>query len=113
MPALAEPPVELKNRRLVERYPHVAEVRLSCPTPRPRPADLPPDADFCPYDSREATSVNLSRHGVCLTVDRPVPVGAFQVVELRVGERDLRSEVRITRCKETDAGDYEVGAIFC
>ncbi len=111
--AVAELEPELKNRRVTKRRPHVASVRVACPTARPRPSHLPADADFCPYDSREATSVNVSRHGLCLTIDRPLPIGAFQVVELCIGGSEVRSEVRITRCEPIDEGTYEVGAIFC
>ena len=98
------------DRRHQDRQPHATPAVIACPTPRPRPRELPPEAQYCPHDSRAALSVNVTRRGVCLRSESPLPVGTYQTLRLD-GEPRPR-EVRVLRCDPREAG-YEIGAVFC
>src|SRR3954463_13027370 len=89
------------DRRRSARVPHVCESWISSPTATD------------PEDKQEVTAVNISRHGVGFELAKAMPVGAFYVIEIGVGEQRLRSEVRLVSCKRNEAGMFEVGAEFC
>ena len=59
------------------------------------------------------TSLNISRHGIGFELPTALPLGAFYIIEIGVGEQRLCSEIRLVSCKKNDAGLYEVGAEFC
>ena len=61
----------------------------------------------------EVTSVNISRHGVCFSLARAIPEGAFYVIEVLMGEQKIVSEIRVVDCRKDTAGRYDVGAEFC
>ena len=85
------------ERRRSERYPYVVEAWLSNDSTAPI----------------ELKTANLSRHGVRLTLERPLNVGEFFTIEIGVGRQALLSEVRIVSCFATEDGLYDVGAEFC
>ena len=88
------------ERRRSPREPYIIESFLSSPTaPRNAPRI-------------EATSVNLSRHGVGFETLRPLPVDAFYSLEIGFGAQRLVTEVRIVSCRETDHDNYAIGAEF-
>lgn len=89
------------ERRRSERLPHVAEAWIASPT------------DFDKEHRLEVTSVNLSRHGLAFSLDRPVSPGSFWVMELGLGPQRMASEIRIATCRETENGQHEIGAEFC
>lgn len=91
-----------KDRRRSARSPCVAISWIWSPT-----------ADDCDAERREVSAVNLSRHGLAFRTSKPVPTGSFQMVQIALGEQTLTSEVRIIACRQTEAGDYEIGAAFC
>jgi hypothetical protein len=114
VPALDRPPAsDSGERRRLPRQTTICEARVQCPTARPRPRDLPDAADFCPYDSREVSHVNLTRHGVGFVSDRPLPIGAFQTFHLDLGGNVVTGEIRILRCEEREDEGFDVGAAFC
>ena len=85
------------ERRRSERYPYVVEAWLSSDSTEPI----------------ELKTANLSRHGVRLTLERPLTVGEFFTIEIGVGRQALLSEVRVVSCFATEDGMYDVGAEFC
>jgi hypothetical protein len=94
-------PRSASDRRRSERVPHVCESWISSPTAT--------DDD----QKQEVTSLNISRHGVGFELHAPLPLGAFYVIEIGVGDQRLVSEIRLVSCKKNDAGLYECGAEFC
>jgi hypothetical protein len=97
-PAHAPP----QDRRRSTRAPHVAQAWVVSPTSA-RPAD----------ERQEVAALNLSRHGVAFELPRPLPEGAYYLIQIAVGDQRLTSEIRIISCRRTDQGSYEVGAEFC
>lgn len=89
------------ERRRSTRTPHVAQAWVVSPTATRA------------EERREVQALNLSRHGVGFEVPTAMPIDAFFIVEIGVGEQRLQSEVRIISCKKNVAGVYEVGAEFC
>ena len=103
-----------KERRRSPRERVERHARVACPTARPRPKHLPKDVTFCPYDSRDVTTRDLSRHGVGFETDAPMPIGTYQRIELE-GDvlRHACVEVKVLRCEKRDDGAFEVAAVFC
>src|SRR4051794_6888600 len=87
---------DTSDRRRSLRVPHVCESWISSPTATD------------PEDKQEVTAVNISRHGVGFELATALPVGAFYVIEIGVGEQRLRSEVRLVSCNKNEAGRFEV-----
>jgi hypothetical protein len=87
-----------EERRRSDRRPHLAEAFLSSPTGGSR---------------IEVTSLDLSKHGIGLSVKRPIPTGTYQMLELGVGCQKIASEVRILSCRPTPDGSFHVHATFC
>ncbi len=90
-----------RDRRRSERKPHVAEAWLSSPTAT--------DAD----DRIEVVSLNLSRHGVGFDSETSLAVGTFHIIEVKMGDKHMHSEIRIVSCSQGDDGEFIVGAEFC
>ena len=88
------------NRRRSIRVPHIIEARIWSPTAKD------------PRDRMEAVSLNLSRNGVAFSVPKPLPTGAYYVIQIGFGDQKLLSEVRILSCRQVEGGQYEVGAEF-
>jgi hypothetical protein len=89
-----------ENRRRSERNPYVIEAFVYSPT------------STDPDERIEATSLNLSRHGVGFCIEHPLPAGAFYVVEIGLGPQKLVSEMRTVSCRRRADGMYEVGGEF-
>jgi hypothetical protein len=87
-----------EERRRSDRRPHVVEAFLSSPTGGSR---LP------------VTSIDLSKHGVALDINKPIATGMFQVLELGIGQQKMITEVRILSCREETSGCFRVHATFC
>jgi hypothetical protein len=90
-----------KDRRRSQRKEHVVEAWIVSPTATK------------PSERVEVTSVNVSRHGVCFSLARAIPVGAFYLIEVLMGEQKITSEIRVIDCRKDPAGRYDVGAEFC
>ncbi len=88
------------ERRRSPRKPHVIEAWIASPTATPDEERL------------EATSINLSRHGVAFCIKTQLPVGSYYVIEIGMGEQRMVSEVRTVSCRPGDDGMFEVGAAF-
>jgi hypothetical protein len=102
-PANAASKIESGNRRRSERHPCVIEAWLN-PT-----GNASADAGF------EVTSIDLSRHGIGLHVPKALVVGDYFIVEIGLGNQQLKSEIRIVACRPLDErpGYFQVGAEFC
>jgi hypothetical protein len=59
------------------------------------------------------TSIDLSRHGVGLSVKTPVAAGTFHVLSLGLGAQHIVSEVRILSCRKLADASFRVHAEFC
>jgi c-di-GMP-binding flagellar brake protein YcgR len=90
-----------KDRRRSVRKPHLVEAWIVSPTATRQSEKL------------EVTSVNISRHGVCFSLAKAIPEGAFYLFEVLMGEQKILSEIRVVACRKDDAGRYDVGAEFC
>ncbi|MEM7806793.1 MAG: hypothetical protein AAF561_01630 [Planctomycetota bacterium] len=107
---MSTPTNDVERRRL-QRVDDEKQAELFCPTARPRPRDLPEDVPFCPHDRRLSTVVNVSRDGVGVVADRPLPVGAYQ--KLRIDESNVSGEApefQIVRCEPRGDGTFSIGA---
>jgi hypothetical protein len=94
-------PLPPKDRRRSQRKQHVVEAWIISPTATKASERL------------EVTSVNISRHGVCFSLAREIPEGAFYVIEVLMGEQKIVSEIRVIDCRKDAAGRYDVGGEFC
>jgi len=90
-----------KERRRSERKEHVVEAWIISPTATKATERV------------EVTSVNISRHGVCFSLARAIPTGAYYVIEVLMGEQKIVSEIRVIACRKDAGGFYDVGAEFC
>jgi hypothetical protein len=88
------------DRRRSQRTPHIVEAWISSPTATD------------PKDREEVRSVNLSRHGVAFEYRTDLPLGTFHVIEVALGENQMRTEVRIMYCRNMGDGSFEIGAEF-
>jgi len=86
------------ERRRSDRRPHIVEAFLSSPTGGNR---------------LQVTSIDLSKHGIALDVNRPIATGTFQVLELGIGPQKMVTEVRILSCRQESNGCFCVHATFC
>jgi hypothetical protein len=93
--------VPAKDRRRSERKKHVVEAWIMSPTATKASEKV------------EVTSVNVSRHGVCFSLARPVPEGAFYSIQVMMGEQKILSEIHIITCRKDATGRFDVGAEFC
>lgn len=85
------------ERRRSPRKPHVVEAFLGSPTGG-KPLKV--------------TSVDLSKHGVGLSVERPIAAGTFHVLNLGLGDQRIAGEVRVLSCRKEADGSYRVHAEF-
>lgn len=89
---------QLEDRRRSPRRPHVAEAQLTSPT------------GGTPVDMK---SVDLSRHGVGLSIQKPLATGTFHILKLGLGTQKIETEVRILSCDRAVDGSYRIHAEFC
>jgi hypothetical protein len=89
--------MEMEERRRSPRKPHVAEALLSSPT------------GGTPI---EVTSVDISRHGVALSIKAALATGTFHILKLGLGAQRIVTEVRILSCNLIDDGSYRIHAEF-
>lgn len=57
--------------------------------------------------------MDLSKHGVKLSVNRAIASGTYQRLELGDGTPRLVREVRILSCRAQADGSFQVHAEFC
>ena len=88
------------DRRRSQRTPHIVEAWICSPT-----ATDPNDRD-------EVRSVNLSRHGIAFEYQSDLPLGTFHIIDIALGEQQMRTEVRIMYCRSLGDGTFEIGAEF-
>jgi hypothetical protein len=99
MAATSSIPKHIANeRRRSHRRPHVAEAFLSSPTGGQRIA---------------VASIDLSKHGIGLSIKQPIAAGTYQILELGMGSQKMVSEVRILSCRPGSEGSFHVHATFC
>jgi hypothetical protein len=89
--------VPASERRRSPRKPHVVEASLGSPTGG-KPLKV--------------TSVDLSKHGVGLSVAKPIAAGTFHVLNLGLGTQRIAGEVRVLSCRKEADGSYRVHAEF-
>jgi hypothetical protein len=94
-------PLPAKDRRRSARKEHVVEAWIISPTATKA------------SEKMEVTSMNISRHGVCFSLARPIPEGAYYVIEVLMGEQKITSEIRVVTCRKDDGERFDVGAEFC
>ena len=61
----------------------------------------------------EVVSMDLSRHGVRLSVNRPIASGTYQRLEMGDDTPRVIREVRILSCRSQSDGSFHVHAEFC
>ena len=86
------------ERRRSARRPHVAEASVSSPTGGP---------------ATEVTGVDLSKHGVGLTVAKAIPPGTFHILTLGLGAQRIVGEIRVVSCRKQGDSLYRVHAELC
>ena len=86
------------DRRRSPRRPHTAQAWLSSPTGGQR---------------TEVLCLDLSRHGVGLSLARPIPDGTFYILELGLGAQRIVCEIRIIGCQPAPDGSYRASGAFC
>jgi PilZ domain-containing protein len=96
-PSRASESLALERRRSARRA-HVAAGVLSSPTGGGRV---------------EVLSVDVSRHGICLTLGRPIAAGTFHRLEFATDAGRPAREVRILSCHPQDDGSFHAHAEFC
>ena len=94
---LKSPAAPTNERRRSPRKPHVVEASLGSPTGG-KPLKV--------------TSVDLSKHGVGLSVAKPIAAGTFHVLNLGLGAQRIAGEVRVLSCRKEADGSYRVHAEF-
>jgi hypothetical protein len=99
--AAIEPTITRSERRRSEREPFVFEAFIISPTATN------------PYERREVTSINLSRHGVAFDFTEPLAKQTYFRIEIGMGGQKLISEIRIVSCRPIEDGMYQIGAEFC
>jgi hypothetical protein len=92
--------VEVPERRRSQRRDHIIEAYVSSPTATPLDPHI------------EATSVNLSRHGVGFETLTPLPINSYFNLQIGYDDQTIVTEVRVVSCSKTDHGNYYIGAEF-
>lgn len=64
-------------------------------------------------DEVEVVAVNLTRRGIGMDLLQDVPVGSVYNIEIGLGERTVKSQVRITSCDPIADGLYRAGGEYC
>jgi hypothetical protein len=94
-----KPQVTKSNeRRRSPRREHVVQASISSPTGGP---------------AIEVTGVDLSKHGVGLSVGKVIPAGTFHVLTLGLGAQQIVGEIRVISCRKQGDSLYRVHAEFC
>ena len=88
----------MEERRRSPRKPLVAEAELTSPTGGP---------------AVDVTSVDISRHGVALSIKAALAAGTFHILKLGLGAQRIVTEVRILSCDLIPDGSYRIHAEFC
>ena len=91
-------PPKSEDRRRSSRKPHVVEATITSPTGGP---------------AVEVTGVDLSKHGVGLSVGKVVPAGTFHILTLGLGAQRMVGEIRVVSCRKQGDCLYRVHAEFC
>ena len=88
------------ERRRSERKSNVGKAQISSPTATSS------------EDRLTASGVNISRHGVCFSLEKPIPEDAFYLIDVMMGTQKMNAEIQIITCRKN--GDrYDIGAEFC
>jgi hypothetical protein len=95
-----EPTLTSAERRRSPRKSYVVEAFIISPTATN------------PYERREVTSINLSRHGVAFDFTEPLSKNTYFLIEIGLGDQRIVSEICIIACRAIDDGLYQVGAEF-
>ena len=85
------------DRRRSPRRPHAVEASISSPTGGP---------------AIGVTGVDLSRHGVGLSVAKPITAGTFHTLTLGLGAQRIVGEIKIISCRKQADATYRVHAQF-
>ena len=91
---LPQPP----ERRRSPRRAHVVDASITSPTGGP---------------ATEVAGVDLSKHGVGLSVGRAIPPGTFHILTLGLGAQRIVGEIRVVSCRKQGDSVYRVHAQFC
>lgn len=95
-----EPSITTEERRRSPRRAHTVEAFIISPTATN------------PYERREVTSINLSKHGVAFDFTEPLAKNTYFLMEIGLGDQRIVSEVCIIACRAIEEGMYQVGAEF-
>jgi hypothetical protein len=86
------------ERRRSPRREHVVEASITSPTGGP---------------AIKVTGVDLSKHGVGLSLGKFIPSGTFHVLTLGLGAQRIVGEIRVVSCRKQGDSVYRVHAEFC
>ena len=86
------------ERRRSPRREHVVDASITSPTGGP---------------ATEVTGVDLSKHGVGLSVGKAVAAGTFHILTLGLGAQRIVGEIRVVSCRKQGDSLYRVHAEFC
>lgn len=89
------------ERRRSERRAYVVEAFIISPTATD------------PFERREVTSINLSRHGVAFDFTEALPKSTYYRMDIDMGSQTMSTEIRIISCSPIEGGLYQIGAEFC
>jgi hypothetical protein len=95
-----EPSITTEERRRSPRRPYTVEAFIISPTATN------------PYERREVTSINLSKHGVAFDFTEPLAKNTYFLMEIGFGDQRIVSEICIISCRAIEEGLYQVGAEF-
>src|SRR3954447_20219192 len=84
-----------EERRRSARRAHIVEASITSPTGGP---------------AIEVTGVDLSKHGVGLSVGKAVAAGTFHLLTLGLGAQRIVGEVRVVSCRKQGDLVYRVHA---
>ena len=86
------------ERRRSPRREHIVEATITSPTGGP---------------TTEVTGVDLSKHGVGLSVGKVIAPGTFHLLTLGLGAQRMVGEIRVVSCRKQGDSLYRVHAEFC
>ena len=101
VPSTVFPAPDLENRRRSVRRTYAEAAWISS-------ADAVDEGE-----TLDATTVNLSRHGVRFDIHQPLPLGGCYRIELATSDQKLNNEIRIVSSQPTSTGRFSIGAAFC
>jgi len=86
--------------------------RRSGRTPDASVAFIHSPTSSCAAERIAIAGLNVSKHGLAFSVDQPLAVGAYFMLDLPSGQTTREREILILHCQPLDGGRFGVGAEF-